>query len=132
MTVSSPLSLKLTPPEGNAPDSLSAGIGEPVVVTVKPPALPTVKVAELALVMAGASADRGVGRPLGVKGDVGGKGVGGAVGVGGARAVGGGVPADEAVAGAGEAVGRERRRDVDGLGAHGAGPAVGVEGDGVR
>ena len=43
-----------TTPEGNAPDSVTAGAGEPVEVTAKLPAVPTVKVAEPALVMAGA------------------------------------------------------------------------------
>jgi hypothetical protein len=47
-----PLSVKVTP-EGRAPDSLSAGVGEPVVVTVKAPGVPLVKLVELALVMAG-------------------------------------------------------------------------------
>ena len=41
-------------PLGRVPVSLSAGVGEPVVVTVKLPAVPTVKVVLLALVMAGA------------------------------------------------------------------------------
>src|SRR5258708_35463257 len=41
-------------PLGRAPTSLSVGVGEPVVVTVKLPAAPTVKVVLLALVMAGA------------------------------------------------------------------------------
>jgi len=45
--------LKVTP-EGRAPDSESVGAGDPVAVTVKPPALPTVDVVALALVIAGA------------------------------------------------------------------------------
>jgi hypothetical protein len=48
-----PLSVKVTP-LGSAPDSLRAGAGKPVVVTAKVPAVPTVNVAVLALVMAGA------------------------------------------------------------------------------
>jgi len=47
------LSLKVTG-LGNDPDSLSAGVGEPVVVTAKVPAVPTVKLVLLALVIAGA------------------------------------------------------------------------------
>jgi hypothetical protein len=41
-------------PLGSAPDSLNAGVGAPVVVTVKLPAVPTTNVALLALVIAGA------------------------------------------------------------------------------
>jgi hypothetical protein len=48
-----PLSLKVTG-LGNGPDSLRAGVGEPVVVTVNVPAEPTVKVVLFALVIAGA------------------------------------------------------------------------------
>jgi hypothetical protein len=48
-----PLSLKVTG-LGNDPDSLKAGVGEPVVVTEKVPAVPTVKVVLLALVILGA------------------------------------------------------------------------------
>ena len=48
-----PLSAKVTP-EGSAPDSVIAAVGLPVVVTENDPAVPAVKVAELALVMAGA------------------------------------------------------------------------------
>ena len=48
-----PLSTKVTPP-GRAPVSLRAADGEPVLVTVNVPALPTVKVVLAALVMAGA------------------------------------------------------------------------------
>ena len=48
-----PLSTNDTP-LGRAPLSVSAGVGKPVVVTVKLPAVPTVKVVLLALVMAGA------------------------------------------------------------------------------
>ena len=44
-----PLSVNVTP-GGNAPDSYKIGVGNPVVVTVKVPAWPTVKVAESALV----------------------------------------------------------------------------------
>ena len=40
---------------GSDPDSLRAGVGEPVVVTVKLPAEPTVKVVLFALVIAGAA-----------------------------------------------------------------------------
>ena len=42
-------------PLGSAPVSLKVGAGLPVAVTVKLPAEPTVKVAELAEVMVGAS-----------------------------------------------------------------------------
>src|SRR5271157_2354479 len=48
-----PLSANITP-LGKAPVSLRLGVGEPVAVTVKLPAAPTVKAALLALVMAGA------------------------------------------------------------------------------
>ena len=41
-------------PEGNAPDSDSVGVGDPVAVTLNVPAVPTVKVVLLALVMDGA------------------------------------------------------------------------------
>jgi hypothetical protein len=41
-------------PEGRAPLSLSVGVGKPVAVTVKAPAVPTVNVVRLALVMVGA------------------------------------------------------------------------------
>jgi hypothetical protein len=47
------LSLKVTG-LGNDPDSLRVGVGEPVVVTEKVPAVPTVKVVLLALVILGA------------------------------------------------------------------------------
>src|SRR5207245_7880099 len=47
------LVLKVTP-EGNVPASLKVGAGKPVAVTVKLPAVPTVNVVLLALVMAGA------------------------------------------------------------------------------
>jgi hypothetical protein len=40
-------------PLGNAPASLKVGAGEPLVVTVKLPAVPTVNVVLLALVIAG-------------------------------------------------------------------------------
>ena len=58
-----PLSWKLMP-VGNAPDSLSEGVGVPVAVTVKVPAEPTVKVVLPALVIAGAT---GVGFTVSVK-----------------------------------------------------------------
>ena len=45
--------LKATP-GGNVPDSLKVGTGDPVAVTVKLPAVPTVNVALLTLVIAGA------------------------------------------------------------------------------
>jgi hypothetical protein len=48
----SPLSVSLIP-VGSAPDSVSAGTGEPVVVTVVVNAAPTVDVAAFALVMVG-------------------------------------------------------------------------------
>jgi hypothetical protein len=41
-------------PLGSAPLSLKVGVGEPVAVTVKEPAVPTLKVVLFALVMAGA------------------------------------------------------------------------------
>jgi hypothetical protein len=47
------LLVKVTP-VGSAPDSLSDGVGDPVVVTVKVPAVATVNVVLLALVIAGA------------------------------------------------------------------------------
>jgi len=47
-----PLSVKVTP-LGSVPDSLRLGAGKPVVVTVNVPAVPTVNVALLALVIAG-------------------------------------------------------------------------------
>ncbi len=48
-----PLSANVTPP-GKVPVSLRLGVGEPVVVTVKLPAAPTVKLVLSALVIAGA------------------------------------------------------------------------------
>ena len=45
--------MKVTP-NGRAPDSDSVGAGTPVAVTVNEPAAPTMNVALLALVMAGA------------------------------------------------------------------------------
>ena len=48
-----PLSTNVTPP-GRAPALVSAGAGDPVVVTLKVPALPAVKVVVVAEVMAGA------------------------------------------------------------------------------
>ena len=47
-----PLSLKVTG-LGNDPDSVRVGVGEPVVVTVKLPAVPTLNVVLLALVIVG-------------------------------------------------------------------------------
>ncbi len=47
------MSLKVTP-DGNVPVSFKEGIGFPVAVTVKVPKSPWLKVALLALVMAGA------------------------------------------------------------------------------
>src|SRR6266702_117579 len=52
VAVASPLSTNVTP-EGNAPDSLNAGVGEPVDVTAKVPAEPDVNVVLLALVITG-------------------------------------------------------------------------------
>jgi hypothetical protein len=43
----------VTPP-GSAPVSVRVGVGDPVVVTVKLPAVPTVNVVLFALVIAGA------------------------------------------------------------------------------
>jgi hypothetical protein len=48
-----PLSVNIRP-VGSVPDSLKDGVGVPVVVTVKLPAAPTVKIALLALVIVGA------------------------------------------------------------------------------
>ena len=53
VAVPSPLSTKLTP-TGRAPDSDRAGVGTPVVLTMKLPALPTVNVVVSPLVIAGA------------------------------------------------------------------------------
>src|SRR5262249_62070033 len=50
-----PLFVKVTP-LGRVPDSLSAGVGDPVVVTVKLPAVPTANVVLFALVILGAVA----------------------------------------------------------------------------
>ncbi len=47
------MSTKVTP-LGSAPTLVSAGVGEPVVVTMNDPAEPTVNVVELALVVVGA------------------------------------------------------------------------------
>ena len=41
-------------PVGNAPDSLSVGLGKPLAVTEKEPATPTVNVVPVALVIDGA------------------------------------------------------------------------------
>ena len=49
-----PLSTNVTP-LGSAPVSVRVGVGDPVVVTVKLPAVPTVNVVVLALVMLGAA-----------------------------------------------------------------------------
>jgi hypothetical protein len=49
-----PLFTNVTP-LGSAPVSVSVGVGAPVVVTVKLPAAPTVKVVVFALVIAGAT-----------------------------------------------------------------------------
>ena len=49
-----PLSVKVTP-AGSAPVRVMVGVGPPVVVTEKVPALPTTNVVEAALVMAGAA-----------------------------------------------------------------------------
>ena len=54
VAVPSPLSMKLTP-VGRAPVSESDAVGRPVVVTVKVPALPSVKVVLSAEVMPGAT-----------------------------------------------------------------------------
>ena len=54
LAVPLPLSTKVTP-FGKEPVSESAGFGTPLVVTVNVPADPTVKVAPLADVMAGAA-----------------------------------------------------------------------------
>jgi hypothetical protein len=43
--------LKVTP-DGNVPDSLRVGVGEPVAVTVKDPAVPTKNAVLFALVIA--------------------------------------------------------------------------------
>ena len=58
-----PMSVKVTP-LGRVPDSLSAGVGDPVVVTVKLLAVPTVNVVLFALVIAGAVPPE---LPLGLK-----------------------------------------------------------------
>ena len=49
----SPLSVKVTPPGKLAPLSLKAGAGEPVVVMVNVPGVPTVNVVLFVLVIAG-------------------------------------------------------------------------------
>ena len=53
MAVPFPLFVNVTP-LGNAPVSVIDGVGVPVVVTVKLPAVPTLNVVLLALVIAGA------------------------------------------------------------------------------
>ena len=57
VAVPSPLSVKVTP-DGSAPVSASFAVGLPVLVTENDPAVPTVNVAEVPLVMAGRSAPR--------------------------------------------------------------------------
>ena len=57
VAVPSPLSTKVTP-VGNAPVSVSAAVGNPVVVTVNVPGVPVVNVVLSALVIAGAVVDR--------------------------------------------------------------------------
>src|ERR1019366_1666671 len=52
--LSTPVAAVNVTPEGRAPDSFRVGAGDPVAVTVNVPAVPTVKVVLLALVMAGA------------------------------------------------------------------------------
>ena len=52
MAVPLPLSVRVMP-AGSAPDSVIAGVGAPVVSTVKLKAVPTMEVADAALVMAG-------------------------------------------------------------------------------
>ena len=52
--LSTPVLASNVNPVGNLPASLSFGLGNPVAVTVKLPALPTTNVALLALVIAGA------------------------------------------------------------------------------
>ena len=49
---SMPVAAVKVTPEGNAPDSDSVGVGEPVAVTVNDPAVPTVNVVLFALVIA--------------------------------------------------------------------------------
>ena len=57
VAVPSPLSTKVTP-VGSAPVSLSAAVGNPVVVTVNVPSVPVVNVVLSALVIAGAAGRR--------------------------------------------------------------------------
>ena len=52
--LSTPVEVLNVTPLGKAPASLSVGAGKPVAVTVNVPAVPTVKLAVLALVIAGA------------------------------------------------------------------------------
>jgi hypothetical protein len=52
--LSNPVPVLKVIPDGSDPDSDRVGAGVPVSVTVKDPGIPTVKVALLALVMAGA------------------------------------------------------------------------------
>ena len=52
--VNTPVEAVNVTPEGSAPDSDNVGVGTPVSVTVNVPAVPTVKVALVALVIAGA------------------------------------------------------------------------------
>ena len=51
-----PLSLNVTPP-GSVPQRLRFGVGVPVAVTVKDPAVPSVNGVALALVITGAACD---------------------------------------------------------------------------
>ena len=52
--LSAPVEVLNVTPEGSAPDSERAGAGVPVAVTVNVPAVPTVNVVFVALVIAGA------------------------------------------------------------------------------
>ena len=52
--LNTPVAVLNVTPAGRDPDSLRAGVGEPVAMTVKVPAEPTVTVVLFALVMAGA------------------------------------------------------------------------------
>jgi hypothetical protein len=53
-------------PDGNAPARTNVGVGSPIAVTVKVPAVPTVKTVLSALVMVGAIRDGGEGPLPGV------------------------------------------------------------------
>ena len=52
--LNTPVAVLNVTPAGRAPDSLRVGVGEPVAMTVKVPAVPAVNVALFALVIAGA------------------------------------------------------------------------------